>query len=43
MKVKKLKNLEKYIVYTTHGGNILFTHQNKKQCYEWIFSKLHWT
>jgi len=43
MKVKFLKNGKLYIVYTTHGNNIIFSHKSKDECYEWIFKQLHWS
>ena len=41
MKIKKLKNSNKYIVYTKHGHNILFLGKTKHECYEYIFKHIH--
>jgi len=40
MKVKFLKKGRLFIVFQTHSQQILFSHRNKTECYEWIFKQL---
>ena len=42
MKVKFLKNGKLFVVYTTNSQQILFTHKNQSECYEWIFKKVNY-
>ena len=40
MKVKFLKNGKLFIVFQIHSQQILFSHKNKSECYEWIFKRM---
>ena len=42
MKVKFLKNGNLFIVFQIHSQQILYTHKNKSECYEWIFKQLNY-
>ena len=42
MKVKFLKNGKLFVVYTTNSQQILFSHKNQSECYEWIFKKVNY-
>ena len=42
MKVKFLKNGELFVVFNTHTQQILFSHKNKSECYEWIFKTMNY-
>ena len=41
MEIKKVKNTNKYIVYTKHCKTILFLGKTRKECYEWMFKYVH--
>ena len=42
MKIRFLKNGKLWIVETTYGNNIVFSHKSKKACYEWMFKGIHY-
>ena len=42
MQIKYLKNGKMYIVMTKYGQQILFSHKNKSECYEFIFKHVHY-
>ena len=40
MKVKFLKNGKLFVVFQPHSQQILFSHKNQSECYEWIFKRM---
>ena len=42
MRVRFLKNGKMWIVETTYGKNIVFSHKSRKECYEWIFKSVNY-
>ena len=42
MKVKFLKNGKLWIVFQPVSGNVVFSHENKSKCYEWIFKTVNY-
>jgi len=42
MKIKFLQDGKLFVVYTTHSHQILFSHKNKSECYEWMFKQIHY-
>ena len=42
MKVKYLKTGKLFIVYRTHSQQIVFSNENKNNCYEFIFKTMNY-
>ena len=42
MKVKYLKIGKLYVVYSTHSQQIVFSNENKNNCYEFIFKTMNY-
>ncbi len=42
MKVKFDHGNKKFVVFTSHSLQILFSHKSKSECYEWMFKKVYY-
>ena len=42
MKVKFDYGNKKFAVFTSHSLQILFSHEQKSKCYEWIFKTVNY-
>ena len=42
MKIKFLKNAKIWIVQRVNSQQIVFSHSNKSECYEYIFKTVHY-
>ena len=42
MKVKFDHGTNRFVVFATHSIQILFSHKNKSECYEWIFKSVNY-
>ena len=42
MKVKFDYGTKRFVVFTAHTVQILFSHKSKSECYEWIFKQMHY-
>jgi len=42
MRIRFLTNGKLFIVETTHTRQIIFSHKNEKECYEWVFKQMNY-
>ena len=42
MRIRFLKNGKLFIVERIHSQQIVFSHKNEKECYEWVFKQMNY-